>query len=159
MVATILWHIDIHIYFLSSYIWKWLRWLGIYSLTIMTILALLSAEIATIAGIPYRLYWLLFSEGYRRYLALGLTSFVRSLVRTYVSVCTYISVFCPNDQAHFAWFTSVAALGQLRGGSRPLMEDDLRLKTAFDERRPSMEDNLLWKMTFDGRRPLMEDDL
>ena len=45
----------------------------------------------------------IFSEGYRRYLALGFTSFVRTYVRKYAltSVSVYaFFFFCLNDQAY-----------------------------------------------------------
>ena len=121
-----------------------------------------------------------FSEGYRRYLALGLTSLVSSYVSSDVSSYVRFCFFCLNDQAHFAWFTSGAAQGwkPTFDGRRPLTEDDLRRKTTFNGRRLMMEvdvwwkrtydggrlmimmeDNLWWKTTFDGRRPLMEDNL
>ena len=44
-------------------------------------------------------------------------------------------------------------------GRWPLMEDNIRWKTALNERQPSIENDLWWKTTFDGRRPSMEDNL
>ena len=49
--------------------------------------------------VQYSLYSLIFSEGYRRYLALGFTSFVRTYVRMCVSVFAFL-FFCLNDQAY-----------------------------------------------------------
>ena len=42
--------------------------------------------------------------------------------------------------------SSGAAQGQLGGGRRPLMEDDLRWKTTFEGRWPFMEDDLQWNV-------------
>ena len=91
-----------------------------------------------------------------------------------MSVCTVSGLFfqgfiCLNDLAHFAWFTSGAARGQLggssgvarrqlRGGSGSSMEDDLWWKTTLNGRGPLIEDDLWWKTTYDERRFMMEDD-
>ena len=75
-----------------------------------------------------------------------------------ICVCCHF-IYCLNDQAHFAWFTSWVPRGQLGGRRGPSMEDDLWRKTTFDGRHPLMEDDLWRKKTFDGRQPLTEDDL
>ena len=79
-------------------------------------------------------------------------------------VCTVSGLFfqgfiCLNDQAHFAWFTSGVARGQLGDKTGPLKEDDLWRKTTFDGRQPLTEDDLWQKTIFDGRLPLTKDDL
>ena len=51
-----------------------------------------------------------------------------------LSGCISGLFFCLNDQAHFAWFTSGVARGQLGGSSGA--EQDLWRKTTFDGRRP-----------------------
>ena len=40
-----------------------------------------------------------------------------------------------------------------------MMEDDLKLKTAFDGGRTSMKDELWWKKTFDASRSSMENNI
>ena len=112
-----------------------------------------------------------FSEGYRRCLALCLTSSVSQSVSAFFFKTSNL---CLNDQAydcliHFYkrgpimhpvienqdslwWKMSF-------DGRQPLTEDDLWGKTTFDGRRPLMEDDLWRKTTFHGRRHLMEDDL
>ena len=109
-----------------------------------------------------------FSEGYRRYLALGLTSSVRTYVRTYVRAFLF---FCPSDQTYnclIHFYERGLNMRHTSGTSRqkttpdrrrPLTEGNLWRKTAFDGRRPLTEDDLWRKTTFDGKRPLTKDNL
>ena len=45
------------------------------------------------------------------------------------------------------------------GGRRPLVEDEIRWKTASVGRQPLVEADLWWKTPFGGRRPLVGENL